>query len=201
MTMLLNHRRNLCFQVSVFCCFASCTIALGVSPEVLLQGRALFERDWPSQSPALGGDGLGPLFNAKSCVTCHHQGDVGGGGNARFNAFAVGIESHAGLTEPAVARRPLTARSGRVGHEKIASLDYLIGTRKAHITLSTIPGKLLKLKNYIPEIIVEFDPENYGRLLQVYGVHKATREARRKGYTVLRRQHKDGAIKLVIGGV
>ena len=93
MTMLLNHRRNLCFQVSVFCYLASCTIALGVSPEVLLQGRALFERDWPSQSPALGSDGLGPLFNAESCVACHHQGGVGGGGDARFNAFAIGIES------------------------------------------------------------------------------------------------------------
>jgi hypothetical protein len=43
--------------------------------------------------------------------------------------------------------------------------------------------------------------KDYGRLLQLYGVHKATREARRKGYTVRRKQHTDGAIKLVIGGV
>ena len=43
--------------------------------------------------------------------------------------------------------------------------------------------------------------KNYGRLLQLYGVHKATREARRKGYTVRRKQHADGAIKLTIGGV
>ena len=43
--------------------------------------------------------------------------------------------------------------------------------------------------------------KNYGRLLQLYGVQKATREARRKGYTVRRKQHADGAIKLVIGGV
>lgn len=43
--------------------------------------------------------------------------------------------------------------------------------------------------------------KNFGRLLQFYGVHKATREARRKGYTTRRQTLKDGAIKLTIGGV
>jgi len=43
--------------------------------------------------------------------------------------------------------------------------------------------------------------KNYGRLLQLYGVHKAQAEARRKGYTTRRQTLKDGAIKLVIGGV
>ncbi len=38
----------------------------------------------------------------------------------------------------------------------------------------------------------------YGKLLQIYGVHKATSEARRKGHLVRRSQLKDGAIKLVI---
>ncbi len=42
---------------------------------------------------------------------------------------------------------------------------------------------------------------NFGRLLQLYGVHKARIEASRKGYTVRRETLKDGAIKLVIGGV
>jgi hypothetical protein len=42
---------------------------------------------------------------------------------------------------------------------------------------------------------------NYGRLLQLYGVHKAIREARRKGLFVKRSQYNDGAIKLVIAGV
>jgi len=43
--------------------------------------------------------------------------------------------------------------------------------------------------------------KNYGRLLQMYGVHKATRDARRRGHTVRRRQLQDGSIKLCIGGV
>ncbi len=40
--------------------------------------------------------------------------------------------------------------------------------------------------------------QGYGKLLQLYGVHKATLEARKKGHMVRRSQQKDGAIKLVI---
>ena len=43
--------------------------------------------------------------------------------------------------------------------------------------------------------------ENYGKLLQLYGVYKASREARKRGYTVRRQSLKDGSIKLAIGGV
>ena len=39
---------------------------------------------------------------------------------------------------------------------------------------------------------------NYGKLLQLYDVHKAMKEARRKGHLVTRSQKQDGAIKLVI---
>ena len=41
----------------------------------------------------------------------------------------------------------------------------------------------------------------YGKLLQLYGVHKAQAEARRKGYTTRRQSLSDGSIKLTIGGV
>ena len=40
--------------------------------------------------------------------------------------------------------------------------------------------------------------EKFGKLLQLYGVHKATREARRKGHLVQRRAQPNGSIKLVI---
>ena len=43
--------------------------------------------------------------------------------------------------------------------------------------------------------------QKYGKLLQLYGVHKATMEARKKGLSVLRRQKQDGSIKLVLMGV
>ena len=40
--------------------------------------------------------------------------------------------------------------------------------------------------------------KNYGRLLQLYAVHKATKEARKKGHFVSRSYKRDGSIKLVI---
>jgi len=38
----------------------------------------------------------------------------------------------------------------------------------------------------------------YGKLLQLYGVHKATLEARKKGHLVRRTQQHNGCIKLLI---
>ena len=43
--------------------------------------------------------------------------------------------------------------------------------------------------------------KDFGRLLQLYGVHKATLEARRKGLSVQRHQQSNGNIKLVLQGV
>ena len=42
--------------------------------------------------------------------------------------------------------------------------------------------------------------KNYGKLMQLYAVHKATREARKKGHLTRRLPQKDGSIKLVIAG-
>lgn len=39
---------------------------------------------------------------------------------------------------------------------------------------------------------------NFGRLLQLYAVHKATQEARKRGLTVQRTQRSDGSIKLCL---
>lgn len=52
-----------------------------------VDGRELFTREWiPGDKRSHGGDGLGPLFNESSCVACHNQGGVGGGGPASKNA-------------------------------------------------------------------------------------------------------------------
>ena len=42
--------------------------------------------------------------------------------------------------------------------------------------------------------------KDYGKLLQIYGVHKATMEARKKNLSVLRRQKQDGSVKLILMG-
>ena len=49
-------------------------------------GLRLFLREWVADDDrSHGGDGLGPVFNDRSCVACHSQGGTGGGGAASRN--------------------------------------------------------------------------------------------------------------------
>src|SRR5262245_61337674 len=50
-------------------------------------GLELFTHEWQPNDSLAQGDGLGPVFNAKSCVACHNQGGVGGGGSNEHNVF------------------------------------------------------------------------------------------------------------------
>jgi CxxC motif-containing protein (DUF1111 family) len=53
---------------------------LGKKPAESL-GHRLFVRHWTPEDPrSHGGDGLGPVFNERSCVACHSLGGVGGAG-------------------------------------------------------------------------------------------------------------------------
>lgn len=92
--------------------------AVAVSPAAVERGRQLFERNWQAGNPAFGSDGLGPLFNGRSCVVCHHQSGVGGGGESEFNAKTIGIEqmSITGgvVTNDVVARMVSTFHPGFV---------------------------------------------------------------------------------------
>jgi len=57
----------------------------------IAQGQELFEHEWAANDPLAHGDGLGPVFNARSCAACHFQGGIGGGGGLEHNA--VGFEA------------------------------------------------------------------------------------------------------------
>src|SRR5262245_14526302 len=52
----------------------------------IAEGRELFEHEWQPNDPLAKGDGLGPVFNARSCAACHFQGGLGGGGGNEHNA-------------------------------------------------------------------------------------------------------------------
>lgn len=53
-------------------------------------GREIFLREWlPNDPRSHGGDGLGPVFNDTSCVSCHNQGGVGGGGAEGKNVVVI----------------------------------------------------------------------------------------------------------------
>ena len=52
-------------------------------PRSIAKGRELFLREWvPKDRRSHGGDGLGPVYNDRSCLGCHHQGPTGGGGGS-----------------------------------------------------------------------------------------------------------------------
>jgi CxxC motif-containing protein (DUF1111 family) len=55
-------------------------------------GEELFEHEWEPNDPRChGGDGLGPMYNATSCVACHGDGGPGGGGPAGMNVQVISL--------------------------------------------------------------------------------------------------------------
>jgi mono/diheme cytochrome c family protein len=56
--------------------------------EMKLAGHELFVHQWVANDARAHGDGLGPVFNASSCVACHFQGGIGGGGDSTHNVIA-----------------------------------------------------------------------------------------------------------------
>jgi CxxC motif-containing protein (DUF1111 family) len=68
--------------------------------EAIARGRELFAREWvPGDRRSHGGDGLGPVFNERSCLGCHHQGASGaGGGSAGANIEIITPEPAGGAS-------------------------------------------------------------------------------------------------------
>jgi len=53
-------------------------------------GKVLFTHVWsPGDPRSRSGDGLGPMFNERSCVACHSQGGIGGGGATNVHVIRV----------------------------------------------------------------------------------------------------------------
>jgi hypothetical protein len=80
--------------------------------------------------------------------------------------------------------------------------DYVIQLKGPYdIALNKQPDGAYALTSDLWEGHVEKETgQKYGKLLQLYGVHKAIAEARRKGCLVQRKQQPDGSIKLLIAG-
>ena len=96
--------------------------SLAAERERLAAGKELFTREWlHGDKRSLAGDGLGPVFNARSCAACHHQGGIGGGGpkgvnNTVVSAFAAASGNAAWVRHsvPIIARRcPLAGDADR----------------------------------------------------------------------------------------
>jgi CxxC motif-containing protein (DUF1111 family) len=60
--------------------------------EVMERGKELFTREWiAGDRRSHAGDGLGPVFNAQSCVACHRLGGTGGAGKNETNVSLVSV--------------------------------------------------------------------------------------------------------------
>jgi mono/diheme cytochrome c family protein len=94
------------------------------SAEAKAAGLVLFEHDWEPHDPMAGGDGLGPVFNARSCAACHFQGGVGGGGGNGHNVLT--FEAHPTKDRPQVQAGLIHAfaveESAKEGHDALRRL-------------------------------------------------------------------------------
>jgi CxxC motif-containing protein (DUF1111 family) len=96
---LPNPRRNfLLIALSLAAMAIQNVAALNVSakdesPDPSVEvGKELFNRDWSKHKPTRG-DGLGPMFNAVSCVACHEMGGIGGAGKVKHNVDLLSLVS------------------------------------------------------------------------------------------------------------
>jgi CxxC motif-containing protein (DUF1111 family) len=71
-----------------------------VDPAMAKAGEGLFLHEWKPNDPlAHGGDGLGPVYNANSCVFCHIQPGPGGSGGLRANVTTF-VNTHPAPGQP-----------------------------------------------------------------------------------------------------
>ena len=80
--------------------------------------------------------------------------------------------------------------------------DHVIRLRGPYdIALSRQPdGNYVLITDWWDGHVEKEVGKNFGRLLQLYGVHKATREARKRGLSVQRKLLNNGNIRLSIQG-
>ncbi|MGE0696243.1 MAG: di-heme oxidoredictase family protein [Pirellulales bacterium] len=107
-----------CLCLAGACCAAgapelgaqSCPIPQ-VGPAQL--GHILFVRQWDEHDRmSATGDGLGPMFNERSCAACHNQGGLGGSGSAEQNVELLCLVPTQSVTR--IDRKLFVAQAGMV---------------------------------------------------------------------------------------
>jgi CxxC motif-containing protein (DUF1111 family) len=141
--------------VATYWCFFSDGLPILWGPSAraseIAEGRELFEHEWTPNDPLAGGDGLGPVFNAKSCASCHFQGGLGGGGGNEHNA--VGFEVFPRPGDP-------TFRTGTIHN---FSIDPVLKEteRKVRQMYPIIKGRTIQSGSpgcFTTTVIPDFDP-------------------------------------------
>jgi mono/diheme cytochrome c family protein len=111
-------------------------------------GRELFEHEWAPNDPLAHGDGLGPVYNARSCASCHFQGGLGGGGEVAHNATAFEVQPRPGDPE---------FHAGSVHNFSVAPAyqESLAALKKVY---PVIAGRTISAPHCAPTVIPDFDP-------------------------------------------
>jgi CxxC motif-containing protein (DUF1111 family) len=115
-------------------------------------GEILFKRDWQTNDPNCpDGDGLGPVFNATSCVACHHQGGPGGGGGLEHNVTMFSVRK----PDP-TSRSPIKTTLERQG---VVHAHHVGGAKKAE-TLKDVHPDLPAVSQPKLELLVNLSGRN-----------------------------------------
>jgi CxxC motif-containing protein (DUF1111 family) len=93
-------------------------LARPIEPAMARAGEELFRHEWTPHDPLANGDGLGPVYNATSCVACHFQNGIGGSGGLAENVTTFAIQ----LNE---WRSPVTHQGILHTHSILGRPEYL----------------------------------------------------------------------------
>lgn len=116
--------------------------------EQITHGKMLFEHPWtPGDELAGDGDGLGPVFNADSCVACHFQGGVGGAGPNQHNVRAFEVV-------PVDSRQQVAAG---VVHASAVLPQWQETDEQVQQLFPLVPGGL-RIRNGCQVEVGDFDP-------------------------------------------
>ncbi len=96
-----------------------------VTPAKIAAGKTLFEHEWSVNDPLCDeGDGLGPVFNARSCVACHFQSGIGGasGNETNVTAFEVKMDDESAARPTGVVHADAVSPSHLESKEVVQQL-------------------------------------------------------------------------------
>ena len=124
-----------------------------VTAEAVAAGRKLFIHEWKPGDPLAKGDGLGPVYNARSCLECHNLGGPGGAGPIERNVTVFGLKDETrGLPASGVVhmravspsfQETLDLISPALPHAPTIPLDELLTDR----TRWRLPGVVITQRN------------------------------------------------------
>lgn len=122
-------------------------------PQLKQTGLELFRHEWEPNDPQALGDGLGPVYNARSCVACHSQGGIGGAGDNSHNVTV--FEAFPTKDRPEI--------KGGLVHRFATDNQFLEGSKELQSLFPLIPRVTLVINGCQAEVR-DFNPVHLQRV-------------------------------------